>query len=384
MNVILKKIEITMSKLIPNLHLTEEKREFIKSCRKLDENVFLEGPPWSGKSLFCLYNLRELVKENNTDSLFLVSNNAMYGYMSIALKELEISENVSIDSKNKFFWKIASDYGIRVNLELNYFENYDSVLTQLLNEEIEREYGVAVVSEVQDYLPKEWELIKRMARKVVCYGDFKQAIYSSKIEREAIIADCVHKRLNYRENDAATNRLREVRKYFFDNSACVAMKDEKRFTLSGESSIYTMGVEYIGVDAKYENELMVIAEKIKMLEGQKSRVAIICPANDRFDELSAILENRSVDHIYYEVNSDLRHHDFTSTRPLLISVFNAEWLQFDNVILFGFDESNYLIEMKRKENRLRNMLYVGMTRARKTTYIIRNEETVKELKEFDL
>ena len=118
-----------MSKLIPNLHLTEEKREFIKSCRKLDENVFLEGPPWSGKSLFCLYNLRELVKENNTDSLFLVSNNAMYGYMSIALKELEISENVSIDSKNKFFWKIASDYGIRVNLELNYFENCDSTLS---------------------------------------------------------------------------------------------------------------------------------------------------------------------------------------------------------------------------------------------------------------
>ena len=91
-----------------------------------------------------------------------------------------------------------------------------------------------------------------------------------------------------------------------------------------------------------------------------------------------------MDHIYYEVNSDLRHHDFTSTRPLLISVFNAEGLQFDNVILFGFDESNYLIEMKREENRLRNMLYVGMTRARKTTYIIRNEGTVKELKEFDL
>ena len=88
-------------------------------------------------------------------------------------------------------------------------------------------------------------------------------------------------------------------------------------------------------------------------------------------------------HSHYEINGDLKNHDFTSTSPLFISIFNAEGLQFDNVILFGFDESNYIIEMKRKENRLKNILYVGMTRARNTTYVIRSEDTVKELKDYE-
>ena len=41
-----------------------------------------------GKSLTCLYGLQSIVKKNNTTELFMVTNNAMYGYMSMALEEL--------------------------------------------------------------------------------------------------------------------------------------------------------------------------------------------------------------------------------------------------------------------------------------------------------
>ena len=373
-----------MSILKSYAQLSEEQRELINFCSNTDENIFLEGPPWSGKALICLYSLQNIVKEDGIDSLFMVSNNAMYGYMSIALKELGIGNDVRVDSKNKFFWKMAGSYRISVDLDASYHENYDSILRNLLDEEIEEKYDLIIVSEVQDYLPKEWELIKRISERIICYGDFKQAVYKNKVDIDVITKDCVHKKLKYLYNDISTDRLKRVRKYFFEDSEFVDIEDVegKALRADRDNGVYSMSVGYKVIDVKYEDEFNTIAETIKKLEAKKSRVAIICPNNNKFAELSIYLQGRDIEHNYYEINQDLKNHDFTSTTPLFISVFNAEGLQFDNVILFGFDESNYIIDMKRKEDRLWILLYVGLTRARNTTYIIRSEDTVKELKAF--
>ena len=374
-----------MSILKSYSQLSEEQREIINFCANTDENIFLEGPPWSGKALICLYSLQSIVKENDIDSLFMVSNNAMYGYMSIALKELGISDDVSIGSKNKLFWKMAGRYRISVDLDSNYHENYDSILTKLLDEEVEKKYGLIIVSEVQDYLPKEWELIKRISERIICYGDFKQAVYKNKVDIDIITKDCIHKKLKYLYNDISTDRLKRVRKYFFKDSEFVDTEDVdcKALRADKDNGVYSMSVGYKVIDVKYENEFKSIADTIEVLKEKNSRVAIICPNNNKFAELSIYLQGLDIEHNYYEINQDLRNHDFTSTTPLFISVFNAEGLQFDNVILFGFDESNYIIDMKRKEDRLWIILYVGLTRARNTTYIIRSEDTVKELKDFE-
>lgn len=367
-----------MSLLKPYIQLSDEQKELITFCTNTNENIFLEGPPWSGKSLICLYSLQNAVEEKDINSLFLVSNNAMYGYMSTALKELGISQKVDIGSKDKFFWKLAGDNRISIDVNSDYHDNYDSILTNLLDEEIDTKYSLIVVNEVQDYLTKEWELLKRISERIVCYGDFKQAIYYNKVDRETIIKDCVHKQLCYLYNELSTNKLIRVRNYFIDDGECAGTKDDSCLMQPLVSD-----VKYDAIDVKYRNELKAIAERIKSLEDEHSRVAIICPNNNRFAELSFYLKNHGVKHSHYEINGDLKNHDFTSTSPLFISIFNAEGLQFDNVILFGFDESNYIIEMKRKENRLKNILYVGMTRARNTTYVIRSEDTVKELKDYE-
>lgn len=367
-----------MSILTPYLQLSSEQRELINFCTDTKENIFLEGPPWSGKSLTCLYSLQNIVEAGDVRSLFMVSNNALYGYICTALKELGIREQVKIENKDKFFWKMAGDNRISIDVNSEYVDNYDSILTNLLKEDIEESYDVIIVSEVQDYLPKEWELIKRMSQKILCYGDFRQAIYNNKVERESIIDDCIHRQLNCLNKDFETNKLMRVRDYFFkDSENVVTAKD------CFEMQPLETDIAYKAIDIRYGDELRAIADTIKELEAEESRVAIICPNNNRFAELSFYLKSKGVEHNYYEINGDLRNHDFTSTTPLFVSIFNAEGLQFDNVILFGFDESNYIIEMKRKEDRLRIILYVGMTRARNTTYIIRSEDTVGELKGFN-
>ena len=367
-----------MSILKPYPQLSEEQKELIIFCTDTKEHIFLEGPPWSGKALTCLYSMRNVVEANGDCSLFMVSNNAMYGYISTALKELEVREQAKIENKDKFFWKMAGDFRISIDVNSDYRDNYDSILTNLLDEEIEKKYCLTVVSEVQDYLEKEWELIKRMSERIVCYGDFRQALYDNKVVRETIISDCIHRELDYDYKGLVSNKLMRVRDYFFNDSV-----DGKAKKDCCEMEPLANDVKYSAVDINYGDELKAIAERRKALEGEDSRVAIICPNNNRFAELSYYLKIKGVKHNYYEINGDLRNHDFNSTTPLFISIFNAEGLQFDNVILFGFDESNYIIEMKRKEDRLKIILYVGMTRARNTTYIIRSEDTVTELKEFN-
>ena len=368
-----------MLTLKPYNQLSEEKKKLINTCINTDDNIFLEGPPWSGKSLTCMYGLRNVIENKNASALFMVSNNAMYGFMSMSLRELGIDGLVDIDTKNKLFWKMAKDKRLSVNLDADYHENYDSILTNLLNEDIDKRYDLIIVNEVQDYLPKEWEMIKLISKRVVCYGDFNQAIYSNKVSRDTIMKDCVYKQLDYLSDDIATNKLIKIRDCFFGDNAAVKAMCEGGESLIENKDDYSMGEGYSFIDVEYENEFKAIANKIKDLRVENSRVAIVCPNNNKFAELSIYLENHDVEHRYYEINEDLREHDFTSTTPLFLSIFNAEGLQFDNVILFGFDKSNYIIQMKRRENKLKNILYVGMTRARNTTYIIRTMNTVKEL-----
>lgn len=377
---ILKNNSIPMSILKPLDLLPFEQREFINLCKNSNDNIFFEGPPWSGKSLICLYMLQNIVREKNISALFLVSNNAMFGYMSMALQELAISENVKIDTKNKFFWRLAGDYGISINLDFNYHENYDSILTNLLEEELEKKYSLIIVNEVQDYLSKEWALINRISDRVVCYGDFQQAIYSDKVDKETIIKDCVHKKIYYRDNDFPNNKLIQIRDYFFHDK-----DDENRVEKEADSLIQSLASDlaYEVANVKYEDELRAVGDILNTLEGKNSRTAVISPNNKRLAELSDYLQSHGVKHKHYEINQNYRNHDYTSTTPLFISLFNAEGFQFDNVILFGFDNNNYILQLKREENRLKNILYVALTRARNTTCIIRTESTVEELKAFE-
>ena len=356
--------------------LSEEQKELIHFCTNKNENIFLEGPPWSGKLLICLYSLRNSMERSNISSLCMVSNNAMYGYMHTALKELGIDEQTYIASKDKYFWKMAAEYGVSISMISDYYENYDSILTNLLKEDIEEKYDLIIVNEVQDYFSKEWELIKRIAKKILCYADFKQAVYDNKVERDTILKDCIHKLLHFPEANVAAAKLMRVRDYFFADNTDDTESSAKNSLFFEENDIGTIGPYYKFINVRYEDEYKAIADIIKALEPKNSRVAVICPDNNRFAELSFYLKSHSIDHTYYEINGDLKNHDFTSTSPLFISIFNAEGLQFDNVILFGFDQSNYIIQMKRKENRLNIILYVSMTRARDTTYIVRSEDGV--------
>ena len=78
----------------------------------------------------------------------------------------------------------------------------------------------------------------------------------------------------------------------------------------------------------------------------------------------------------------MRTHDFNDITPLLITSFSAKGLEFENVILFGFDNDSSMIDKLQRENRLNDVIYVSITRTNTNLFIVRTPRTIKEINDI--
>jgi DNA helicase IV len=359
-----------MSILIPYNQLSPEQQGVIRRISRERGNLFVEGPPGSGKTLISLYTLRDMVKSSNVRPLLMMYNHSLFGYLSSALNELGIRDNLTIVTKDKFFWDLARDYEIKPpDYKAPYQEKYDFLLRELNKRTIHKEHDITIVDEVQDLIPEEWDLIRKMSSRVLTLGDFDQGLYKTKLTRDSV--------KNYGIFEALSVIFR-----FHKNIAKLAKifsrkKDDLVSKVSKDSQTQPKLI-----DVSLNEEFRKITEILKEIKIYRKRIGIICPDNNRLKELSCYLESNSVDHQYYISNRDLRTHDFTSTTPLLVSSFSSKGLEFEHVILFGFDNSSGIVSKLKKENKLSDVIYVSITRTNSNLYILRTTETVKELKDL--
>ena len=173
--------------LIPYSQLSEEQKGVIRRISRESGNLFVEGPPGSGKTLISLYTLRDIVNESNVKPLLMMYNQSLYGYLASALRELGIQDNITIVTKDKFFWDKAAGYGIRPpDYNAKYDVKYNFLLEGIKSQSVKKEFDLTIVDEVQDLSPDEWELIKRMSNRVLTLGDFNQGVYTTTLSRESI------------------------------------------------------------------------------------------------------------------------------------------------------------------------------------------------------
>src|SRR5690554_5969745 len=115
-----------MSILIPYNRLSEQQKGVIRRVSRESGNLFVEGPPGSGKTLISLYTLRDMVQNSNVRPLVMMYNHSLYGYLSSALNSLGIRDNLTLSTKDKFFWDMADDRNIYPpNQDANYSEKYN-------------------------------------------------------------------------------------------------------------------------------------------------------------------------------------------------------------------------------------------------------------------
>lgn len=92
-----------MSILIPYQQLSEEQKAVIRRVSRTSNNLYVEGPAGSGKTLISLYALKDFVENEMGDILFLMYNHSLYGYLRTALNELDIINGTTVATKDKYF-----------------------------------------------------------------------------------------------------------------------------------------------------------------------------------------------------------------------------------------------------------------------------------------
>ena len=135
---------------------------------------------------------------------------------------------------------------------------------------------------------------------------------------------------------------------------------------------------FVDVDSQNE-EAAEVANILRTLENHQKRIGIIAPHHQRLVKLKDELASYDIETTYFRgANKRFRNHDFTSRTPLLITAHSAKGLEFENVIVLGFNKS----DMQWYSRDLDELIYVSFTRANSGLYVIRNSDTVDKIKQL--
>lgn len=355
--------------LVPYNRLSEEQKAVVRRGSRHAGDLFIEGPPGSGKTLISLYLLKTMIASQSLELLLVIYNHSLYGYLSTALKELSLTDNITIVTKDKYFWDLAKSFDIHISHDQYhqpYEAKYHSILTRLSLTTIGKQFDVAIIDEIQDLSDIEWQLLNRVSHKIVALGDFDQSIYQSDLTKQTVTSN------------ASVETLTDIFR-FHRNIAKVA----QLFSKSSEkledkvSRVEQKEVQLIDIE-KYD-ELDTIAEILASIKNQQERVAVISHDKDKLNQLRCFLATKGIKTAYYYQNHDLRNHDFNKTEPLLITSHSAKGLEFEHVILFGFEKTDSGVQRMRQQGKLSDILYVSLTRTNTNLYIIRHANTIPEL-----
>ena len=353
--------------LIPFNQLSEQQKTVIKNiAHKEKGNIFVEGPPGSGKTLISLHTLRDIVSDTNIKPLLLIYNLSLFGYLNNAIKDIGIADNITIATKNKYFWELANQMKIFVPAEFNMDNKYVFLLKKLAEIKLTVSFDVVLIDEVQDFSELEWTVIKKIAKRIITLGDFDQAINDSGLSYDSMKKHGVYAKLDtiYRFH----KKIAKVAQVFSkkkENLVDMTIKDSTTYPIT--------------YDVTSGEELDKIVEIINGVRQNKKTIGIITPDKKKLILLSNYLKSKQVIHFYYPDNKDLRTHDFNDISPLLITSFSAKGLEFENVILYGFDTDSSAVFQLRRNNRLNDVIYVSITRTNTNLFIVRTPNSIQEI-----
>lgn len=330
-----------------------------------NDAMFVKGPPGSGKTHIAILRLNVLLSEGYSNILFLLYNHSMYGFLNNIFGKMGLKETVEINTKDKYFYDLAiqknysrsnensyDDYEIIYDKRLKYIENLSSMPS----------YDVIVIDECQDFSLRELKLLERMSTKIIAVGDVEQSVY--------------------RKNSASfysklkTHELSTIYRYGKQVAAVAEHFSiqgnylKSKVTNANKSDVYKVKI-------KGRSELIsTIAKIVKSKQTTDISIGILSLTSNQLSALQKELQNAGIPVFYCQNNQNIRNHNFESREPILITPHSAKGMEFDCVILVGY---NNLLNWGNFNDVRKELIYVSLTRTCNELYLMEEQDTVKEL-----
>lgn len=328
-----------------------------------DSSMFVSGPPGSGKTHVAILRLQVMLNNGFSNILLLLYNHSMYGFLRTVFDKMGIRTNVTIDTKDIFLINVARSLGHVLN-NRNYTEKYDEALNFLLKNSTNRRYDVIVIDECQDFSDKEMNVLKKMSPKILAVGDMDQTVY--KTTPSPFFNTLPSKKLK------TIYRFGKKIAHLAENFAASSESLADKVSVSTNTDVFKISAT-INSDA-----IKKIARIIQSKKHTNQSVAILTLTNVQITDTHQELLENGITTFSTKNNSEFRDYNFESNIPIIITPFSAKGMEFDVVILYGFDDEilckSHFVTKKDK------VIYVSLTRTSNELYLIEQSNTYAPLK----
>lgn len=357
--------------VVPFNDLIPKQRYIVDEAVTQNESLFVEGPPGSGKTCISMHIVRSLIGEEVVRPLVLIYNNSLLGYLKSSFDQLGITDSVTINTKDKFYWGLKRQFKINVDNNADFDEKRRTILESLIKKNIDLSYSIIILDEIQDFTKLEWEFLKTLSDRFILLGDFEQRVYASDLEKSLLQRTTKHRILDkiFRFGEMIADLVQVFSRNKKDLKSLVSVTNDTA------PSIIDCG----GIDEEHKE----IVEIIEARKNDGGRIAIISINRDRLSQISNHLSKKDVDHLHVARNKDFANYDFSSNTPVLITSASAKGLEFSTVIVVGFDEGSRAVYGFRTYGGFEENIYVCLSRATNHLYVLRNPNTVEEIQNLE-
>ena len=161
--------------------LDDDQREIISSLDQ-DRSDLILGPPGSGKTNLLLFIANYLALRKRTNFLVVVFTRTLQEFIKSGIQHYGFDDSKVVTHRS---WQqsLLFDYGVRVTPPRGKFEEQRDFYTAQISQLVERKglgqlYQAVLLDEVQDYLPEELEVFRRLGKTIFAAGDSRQQIYA--------------------------------------------------------------------------------------------------------------------------------------------------------------------------------------------------------------
>jgi superfamily I DNA/RNA helicase len=290
----------------------------------------------------------------------------------------------------KEIWPVFEEYRALLS-ENNIRELADAYrdCRQLLAEQGEvLGYKTVIVDEAQDFRQEAFELIRQMvpetANDLFIVGDAHQRIYGQPV----VLGRCGIKilgrsrklRINYRTTDETRNFATKVLMGLpvddLDGGED-SNKGYKSLTHGPSPQLFSCASL-----AEEESRILAIIKQLQVSGALLSGICITCRTNQLVAQYAAFLERSDIPYSRIETHAT---HNQSSDGVRLASMHRVKGIEFDHVIVaaandgiipldVAMDRQDNAVACQEAEARERSLLYVSLTRARKSAFVTSSSE----------